>query len=113
VAEVEFTNGKWPGVRLGSADRSPALMTLTRRGLPWAKLLSIGVAITSPITDQSMLDLGCKVFASGERVSRVRGPVMRIVLAAAIFAVSFALAGCFHFHQSQVYTAPQSLPPLK
>jgi hypothetical protein len=88
-------------------------MTLTWRGLPWAKLLSIGVAITSPITDQSMLDLGCKVFASGERVSRVRGPVMRIVLAAAIFAVSFALAGCFHFHQSQVYTAPQSLPPLK
>jgi hypothetical protein len=91
----------------------PTLMILTWRGLPWAKLLSIGVAITSPITDQSMLDLGCKVFASGERVSRVRGPVMRIVLAAVIFAVSFALAGCFHFHQSQVYTAPQSLPPLK
>jgi uncharacterized membrane protein len=38
---------------------------------------------------------------------------MRIILAAAILAVSFALGGCFHFHQSQVYTVPQSLPPLK
>jgi hypothetical protein len=38
---------------------------------------------------------------------------MRIIVAAAMLAVSFALAGCFHFHQSQVYTAPQPLPPLK
>jgi len=38
---------------------------------------------------------------------------MRIIFAAAIFAVSFALGGCFRFHQSQVYSAPQQLPPLK
>ena len=31
---------------------------------------------------------------------------MRIIVVAAIFAVSFALTG-------QVYTAPQALPPLK
>jgi hypothetical protein len=38
---------------------------------------------------------------------------MRITVVAAILAVSSALGGCFHFHQSQVYTAPQPLPPLK
>jgi hypothetical protein len=38
---------------------------------------------------------------------------MRIIVAAAIFAASFALAGCFHLHQGQVYSAPQPLPPLK
>ena len=39
---------------------------------------------------------------------------MRIIVAAAVITVaSLALSGCFHFHQSQVYTAPQALPPLK
>jgi uncharacterized membrane protein len=38
---------------------------------------------------------------------------MRSIVVAAVIAVSFALVGCFHFHQSQVYTAPQALPPLK
>jgi len=32
---------------------------------------------------------------------------------AAVIAAASALGGCFHFHQSQVYTAPQPLPPLK
>jgi hypothetical protein len=38
---------------------------------------------------------------------------MRIIFAATIFAASFALGGFFHFHQNQVYSAPQPLPPLK
>jgi hypothetical protein len=38
---------------------------------------------------------------------------MRIIVFAAIIAAPSALCGCFHFHQSQVYTAPQALPPLK
>jgi hypothetical protein len=38
---------------------------------------------------------------------------MRIILFAAMIAAASALGGCFHFHQSQVYTAPQPLPPLK
>jgi hypothetical protein len=38
---------------------------------------------------------------------------MRIIVMAAIIAASSILGGCFHFHQSQVYTAPQPLPPLK
>jgi len=38
---------------------------------------------------------------------------MRVVFLAAVIAASSALAGCFHFHQSQIYTAPQPLPPLK
>jgi hypothetical protein len=44
----------------------------------------------------------------------MREASMRIlVFAALIAATSLALSGCFHFHQSQVYTAPQALPPLK
>ena len=38
---------------------------------------------------------------------------MRTIVAAAVIAASFLLGGCFHFHQSQVYAAPQALPPLK
>jgi hypothetical protein len=38
---------------------------------------------------------------------------MRIMVFAMVIAAASALAGCFHFHQSQVYTAPQPLPPLK
>ena len=38
---------------------------------------------------------------------------MRSIVVAAVIAASFALGGCFHFHQSQVYAAPQPLPPLK
>jgi hypothetical protein len=38
---------------------------------------------------------------------------MRIIVFAMVIAASSALGGCFHFHQSQVYTAPQPLPPLK
>ena len=41
------------------------------------------------------------------------GAVMRIIMLAAVLAVSAALGGCFHFHTSQVYSAPQALPPLK
>jgi hypothetical protein len=42
------------------------------------------------------------------------GAVMRIIVIAAVLAASCALGGCFfHFHTSQVYTAPQPLPPLK
>ena len=41
------------------------------------------------------------------------GGVMRMLVVAAVIAASFALGGCFHFHTSQVYTAPQALPPLK
>ena len=37
---------------------------------------------------------------------------MRILLAAAAIAASFALGGCFH-HQAAVVEVPQSLPPLK
>jgi hypothetical protein len=36
-----------------------------------------------------------------------------ILFAAFLAATSLVLSGCFHFHQSQVYTAPQALPPLK
>ena len=43
----------------------------------------------------------------------VRGSVMRMFVLAAVIAAASALGGCFHFHQSQVYTAPQPLPPLK
>jgi hypothetical protein len=38
---------------------------------------------------------------------------MRIFVVAAILAASCVLGGCFHFHTSQVYSAPQALPPLK
>jgi hypothetical protein len=38
---------------------------------------------------------------------------MRIIVVAAILAASSVLGGCFHFHTSQVMTAPQALPPLK
>lgn len=41
------------------------------------------------------------------------GAVMRIIVLAAVLAASCALGGCFHFHTSQVYSAPQALPPLK
>jgi hypothetical protein len=41
------------------------------------------------------------------------GTVMRILVVAAVIAASCALSGCFHFHTSQVVTAPQPLPPLK
>jgi hypothetical protein len=38
---------------------------------------------------------------------------MRIIVLAAVLAACCALGGCFHFHTSQVYSAPQALPPLK
>jgi hypothetical protein len=38
---------------------------------------------------------------------------MRILFVVATLATCVALGGCFHFHTSQVYTAPQPLPPLK
>jgi hypothetical protein len=38
---------------------------------------------------------------------------MRVIVGAAVMAALFVLGGCFHFHQSQVYTAPQPLPPIK
>jgi len=39
---------------------------------------------------------------------------MRSIVAAAVIAASCALGGCFfHFHTSEVYTAPQPLPPIK
>jgi uncharacterized membrane protein len=70
------------------------------------------VAIAPPIVTQNMLDW--EDFRPAASVSvEYQEAVMRIIVVAAIFAVSFALTGCFHFHQSQVYTAPQALPPLK
>jgi hypothetical protein len=38
---------------------------------------------------------------------------MRIIVFAAFLAASCALGGCFHFHTSQVYSAPQPLKALK
>ena len=53
-------------------------------------------------------------FASLASVTvRVEGAVMRIIVVAAVLAASCLLGGCFHFHTSQVYSAPQPLPPLK
>jgi hypothetical protein len=49
----------------------------------------------------------------GGRDVAFEGVVMRIFVVAAVIAASCALGGCFHFHTSQVVTAPQPLPPLK
>jgi hypothetical protein len=55
-----------------------------------------------------------RFFASWRACSvAFEGAVMRIIILAAVLAVSSALGGCFHFHTSQVYSAPQALPPLK
>src|SRR6185295_10791304 len=39
---------------------------------------------------------------------RVEGAVMRIIVVAAGLAATCLLGGCFHFHTSQVYSAPSS-----
>jgi len=78
------------------------------------KTASITVAITSPNPRRDVVHSALSFAELESVIVAFEGVVMRIILIAAVFAASCALGGCFfHFHTSQVYTAPQALPPLK
>jgi hypothetical protein len=93
---------------------APALAPTLLAVLRASATASVTVAESSPNPQQNMVHLTFVFFASWRCVKvAFEGAVMRIIVLAAVLAASCALGGCFHFHTSQVYSAPQALPPLK
>jgi hypothetical protein len=98
-----------PGACAGRRSRRLCSLRFSQAQQP-----SVTVAESSPNPQQNVVHLTLGFSPVGELSSvAFEGAVMRIIILAAVLAVSSALGGCFHFHTSQVYSAPQALPPLK